>query len=69
MAAEFTSIQCYDKGEQPYFSDVMNPPVYENWVRLDRFRREDYEVEDSEDSENSENSEKYNKADSIDERE
>ena len=28
----------------------MNPPVYENGVRLDGFRREDYEA-DSEDSE------------------
>lgn len=41
----------------------MNLPVYENRVRLDRFRREDYKVEDLEDSENSE---KYNKADSVD---
>jgi hypothetical protein len=47
----------------------MNLPVYENRVRLDGFRREDYEVEDSEDSEDSENSEKYNEADSVDERE
>ncbi len=69
VAAEFTSIQCHDKGERPYFSDVMNPPVYENGVRLDGFRREDYEVEDSEDSEDSENSEKYNEADSVDEHE
>jgi hypothetical protein len=54
VAAEFTRIQCHDKGERPYSSDAMNPPVYENGVRLDGFRREDYEVEDSEDSENSE---------------
>jgi hypothetical protein len=66
VAAKFTSIQGFDKGERPYFSDVMNPPVYENWVRLDGFRRKDYKSEDSEDSENSE---KYNEADSVDKRE
>lgn len=63
VAAEFTRIQCHHKGGLPYFSDVMNPPVYDNGVRLDGFRREDYEVDDSEDSE------KHNEADSVDERE
>ena len=39
--------------------NVLNPPVYENGVRLDGFRREDCE----------EDSEEHNEADSVDEHE
>jgi hypothetical protein len=38
VSAEYKRMQGLDKGPQPYFSDSMDPPVYDNGVRLEGFR-------------------------------
>ena len=48
VGMEFSRVQDQDKGERPYFVDTVNPPVYENGVRLDGFQ---YDYGDTKDSE------------------